>query len=92
MKRTNINQHVQIAPLGVAAALCLAASGALAHFLTGWALPDSAWSTTVQSGRLICSEGLIDLGLDTPGLREIHGGIDLLKTEEVLKALKGLGT
>ncbi|HEY5914933.1 MAG TPA: Gfo/Idh/MocA family oxidoreductase [Verrucomicrobiae bacterium] len=48
------------------------ASGALAHFLTGWALPDSAWSTTVQSGRLICSEGLIDLGLDTPGLREIH--------------------
>jgi len=22
---------------------------------------------------MICSEGLIDLGLDTPGLREIHG-------------------
>lgn len=47
-------------------------NGAVAHILTGWALPNSAWSTTVQSGRLICSEGLIDLGLDTPGLCEIH--------------------
>jgi predicted dehydrogenase len=47
-------------------------SGAQAHLLTGWALPNTAWSTTVQSGRLICSEGLIDLSLDTPGLREIH--------------------
>lgn len=48
------------------------ATGATAHLLTGWALPNSAWSTTVQSARLICSEGLVDLGLDTPGLREIH--------------------
>jgi predicted dehydrogenase len=47
-------------------------TGATAHILTGWALPNSAWSTTVQSGRLICSEGLIDLSLDTPGLGEIH--------------------
>jgi predicted dehydrogenase len=47
-------------------------SGAIAHILTGWALPNTAWSTTVQSGRLICSEGLLDLGLDTPGLCEIH--------------------
>lgn len=47
-------------------------TGAAAHILTGWALPNSAWSATVQSGRLICSEGLIDLGLDAPGLREIH--------------------
>lgn len=48
------------------------ATGARAHVLTGWALPNSAWATTVQSARIICSEGLIDLGLDTPGLREIH--------------------
>lgn len=48
------------------------ASGATAHILTGWALPNSAWSTTVQSARLIGSEGLVDLGLDTPGLRELH--------------------
>jgi predicted dehydrogenase len=47
-------------------------TGAVAHILTGWALPNTAWSTTVQSGRLMCSEGLIELGLDTPGLREIH--------------------
>jgi predicted dehydrogenase len=47
-------------------------SGAVAHVITGWALPNTAWSTTVQSGRLICSDGLLDLGLDTPGLREIH--------------------
>lgn len=47
-------------------------SGAVAHILTGWALPNTAWATTVQSGRLICSEGLLDLGLDAPGLLEIH--------------------
>jgi len=47
-------------------------TGATAHILTGWALPNTAWSTTVQSGRLICSDGLIDLNLDAPGLREIH--------------------
>jgi predicted dehydrogenase len=47
-------------------------NGAVAHILTGWALPNTAWSTTVQSGRLLCSEGLLDLGLDTPGLRELH--------------------
>jgi predicted dehydrogenase len=47
-------------------------TGATAHILTGWALPNTAWSTTVQSGRLICSEGLLDLDLDTPGLCEIH--------------------
>lgn len=47
-------------------------TGATAHILTGWALPNPAHSMTVQSGRLICSDGMIDLGLDTPGLREIH--------------------
>jgi predicted dehydrogenase len=47
-------------------------SGAIAHIITGWALPNSAWATTVQSGRLLCSDGLIDLALDMPGLREIH--------------------
>ena len=47
-------------------------NGAVAHILTGWALPNTAWSTTVQSGRLICSEGLLDLNLDTPGLRDVH--------------------
>ena len=48
-------------------------TGAVAHIITGWALPNSAWANTVQSGRLICSDGMIDLALDMPGLREIHG-------------------
>lgn len=47
-------------------------TGATAHVITGWALPNTAHSIAVQSGRLICSEGLLDLGLDSPGLREIH--------------------
>src|SRR5262249_604331 len=38
----------------------------------GWAIPNTAWSTTVQTGRLICSDGLLDLTLDAPGLSEIH--------------------
>ena len=47
-------------------------TGAIAHILTGWALPNSAWSNTVQSSRIICSDGMMDLGLDQPGLREFH--------------------
>ena len=47
-------------------------TGALAHVITGWALPNTAWAIAVQSGRMLCSDGLLDLGLDTPGLREIH--------------------
>ncbi len=50
----------------------LFATGAQAHIITGWAVPNTAESITVQSSRIICSEGLIDLGLDTPGLREVH--------------------
>jgi predicted dehydrogenase len=46
-------------------------NGALVHFITGWALPNTAHSATVQSARLIGSEGLLDLGLDTPGYHEI---------------------
>lgn len=48
------------------------ATGATAHLITGWGLPNTAWAVTVQSGRLVCSDGLLDLGLDAPGLREIH--------------------
>lgn len=47
-------------------------NGAVAHIITGWHLPNTAHSLTVQSNRLICSDGMIDLGLDTPGYREIH--------------------
>lgn len=47
-------------------------AGAIAHVITGWAAPDTAWSIAVQSGRMICSDGVLDLGLDSPGLREIH--------------------
>lgn len=50
----------------------LFATGAQAHIITGWAVPNTAESITVQSSRIICSDGLIDLGLDTPGLREVH--------------------
>jgi len=47
-------------------------TGAIGHIITGWALPNTAWSTTVQSGRLICSGGMLDLALDAPGMHEIH--------------------
>ncbi len=47
-------------------------NGALAHIITGWHLPDTAYATTVQSSRLICSEGMIDLTIDDPGYYELH--------------------
>ena len=46
--------------------------GAVAHIVTGWHLPETAPSLTVQSGRLICVAGTLDLALDRPGLRETH--------------------
>jgi len=47
-------------------------NGATAHVITGWHLPNTAHSLTVQSSRLICSGGMIDMGIDRPGVHEIH--------------------
>ncbi len=46
-------------------------NGALVHFITGWALPNAAHAPTVQSARLIGSEGMLDLSLDMPGYHEV---------------------
>jgi predicted dehydrogenase len=46
-------------------------NGGVAHIVTGWALPNTAHATTVQNSRMICTDGLIDLGLDRPGVHEI---------------------
>ena len=71
-------------------------NGAQAHIITGWALPNTAHSLTVQSGRILCSDGMLDLGLDSPGLREIHSdGIvevnPLFKNFEHDKTVTGYG-
>jgi len=46
-------------------------SGALCHIITGWALPNTAHALTVQSARIVCRDGMLDLGLDTPGYHEL---------------------
>ena len=48
-------------------------TGAIAHVITGWALPNTAWAIATQSGRMICSDGMVDIDMDRPGLREVHG-------------------
>ena len=48
------------------------AGGAVAHLLTGWHLPNTAHATSVQRARLVFTDGLLDLGVDTPGYHEIH--------------------
>jgi predicted dehydrogenase len=45
--------------------------GGVAHIITGWHLPNTAHSITVQSSRMICTDGLIDLTLDASGTRDI---------------------
>ena len=45
-------------------------SGGIAHIITGWHLPNTAHATTVQSSRIVCTDGLIDLNLDSSGFRE----------------------
>jgi predicted dehydrogenase len=46
-------------------------NGGVCHIITGWALPNSAHALTVQSARIIGSEGMLDLDLDRPGYHEI---------------------
>jgi predicted dehydrogenase len=46
-------------------------NGGVAHIVTGWQLPNTAHATTVQSSRIICTDGYVDLGLDMPGYREV---------------------
>lgn len=46
-------------------------NGGIAHILTGWHLPNAAHSLTVQSARIICTEGMLDIGIDTPGYHEL---------------------
>lgn len=47
-------------------------NGGVAHIITGWHLPDTAHALTIQESRMICTDGVLDLGIDTPGYREIH--------------------
>lgn len=47
-------------------------NGAVAQIFTGWHLPNTAHATTVQNARMICSDGMFDIGLDKPGLHELH--------------------
>ena len=66
------------------------------HIITDWTIPNTTHSVTVQSSRIICSDGLIDLGLDTPGLREAHAeGISevnpLFRNFEKDKTVTGYG-
>ncbi len=47
-------------------------NGAVAHIITGWHLPDTAPSLTVQSSRMICTKGMIDIPAESGGFIEIH--------------------
>ncbi len=50
------------------------AGGGAAHLITGWHLPNTAYAGTVQSGRIVCTDGLLDLALDRSGYHEIVPG------------------
>jgi predicted dehydrogenase len=51
--------------------------GVLTHIITGWALPNSANSLTVQSARLLFSECMLELWQDRYGYHEVtERGID----------------
>ena len=49
------------------------AGGGVAHVITGWHLPNSAHAPTVQSARVICTDGMLDMNLDQPGYHELAG-------------------
>jgi len=45
--------------------------GSICNIVTGWALPNSAYAGTVQSARIIGSEGMLDIGIDKSGYSEM---------------------
>jgi predicted dehydrogenase len=45
--------------------------GVLCHIITGWALPNTANSLTVQSARLLFSDGMLELWQDRYGYHEV---------------------
>jgi predicted dehydrogenase len=49
----------------------LTARGCLCRIISGWAIPNTAHALTVQSARLIGSDGVLDLALDSLGYHEI---------------------
>ena len=46
-------------------------TGVICHILTGWSLPNAADCLTVQSGRLVFTDGMVDLWQNQYGYREI---------------------
>ncbi len=70
--------------------------GPLAHIITGWALPNTANSLTVQSARLLFSDGMLELWQDRYGYHEVTPqGIDdrniLFRTFEETGLVTGFG-
>jgi len=47
-------------------------NGAVAHIITGWHLPDSASALTVQTSRMVCTDGWIDIPPEGGGFVEVH--------------------
>ncbi len=47
-------------------------NGATAHIVTGWHLPDTAPALTVQSSRMVCTDGWIEIPPVGAGFVEIH--------------------
>ena len=45
--------------------------GGIVNIVSGWHLPNDAHALTVQSARIICADGMIDLDLDKQGLCEL---------------------
>lgn len=48
-------------------------NGGTAHIISGWHLPNGAHASCLQSSRLICTDGMIDLNLENPGFNELAG-------------------
>lgn len=50
-------------------------NGSIVHICTGWILPNSAPCLTVQSGRMLCTDGAVDLWKEWYGFHELtpHG-------------------
>ena len=71
-------------------------NNALAHIITGWHLPNSAPDLTVQSSRMICTDGWIDIPVDNGGFVENHNeghlwSNQMFRTFEVNGSVSGFG-
>lgn len=62
--------------------------GTTAHIVTGWHLPNAAWSISVGEGRLIFTDGMLDIDGARCGVRDLSHGQGLMEPNVLFRTFE----